>query len=722
VIGALLLASLLAPPPGAGESFLFRCETGSPRRAVPCRVCLVPEAGESSLVCAEPGAPLHAGFGRYAVRAYAEGLALGENLTLATRAVTATRARTVLLTLVPGGRVAVARPIEVLSLETGVRAAAQPSLESEVPVPSGRAVAFATAAGGAIAAVSRPIDVPTAGDPVAAGFTPATEGTGHVVLRLEYPAGTEDPSRRDARIVLEGPTGGREAGAATNAPGIPHYSVFYDVPAGRWTAEVHSDLWSAVPIPFEVAAGGGVAPAPARLLPRPTLTVELEVDPVLAGDPRRVSLYRCAPGEWTASAPINTDRCPQAGSIRGEDRPVFSRVEARWHVLEIEAGQRRLRRSIDLRAGADLNERVAIEPTLLSGVVRRGRRGVPARLELESLDDPGAAVTAKADPDGKFRAALWPQGAWRARIFPDRLDPADAPVFPVDAPRPGPQSQNFELAPTEVRVLVLDEGTGDPLPGASVAFLSFGTARWREADGSGQVAFSGVAPGMLALHAEAEGYRTRQAEIEVENSGALQSFEIAMRPLERGNAFAALLPSGLPAGSARAFVGSNASGLERERVDCDEAGTCRLAEPPREAEGLVLAHPDGGFTVVSATQALAERRVTLLPSGGILRLRPVRGEATADALLRVSLSIPGATLPPVWLDNLALAIGGLSRTAVFPGARSGFFLSGLPAGPIAVTITAARRDETGSFGPPVEVAGPFLIELPALEIVDLALP
>ena len=134
---------------------------------------------------------------------------------------------------------------------------------------------------------------------------------------------------------------------------------------------------------------------------------------------------------------------------------------------------------------------------------------------------------------------------------------------------------------------------------------------------------------------------------------------------------------------------------------------------------MVVAHPDGGFTVLTAEEAFSSRRVRLAPSGGILRMTPRRSEAWREALLQVSVSIPGARLPSPWLDHLAYAIGRPSRTAVHPGARSGFFLPGLPAGPIAVTITAALRDESGGFGGPSVVAGPIALELP---LGDIKLP
>ncbi len=331
-------------------------------------------------------------------------------------------------------------------------------------------------------------------------------------------------------------------------------------------------------------------------------------------------------------------------------------------------------------------------------------------------------ISVRAAPDGTYRAALWPQGSWRAEVRPDRMERGDAALFPLDAPKPGPLARSFELPPTEVRLALLDAKTGEPVPSASAAFLAFGKPRWRAADDSGEVQLSAVPPGSVEFHAEAEGYRARQAVFEIEDSATLQSFELALWPLEPENEFQAVLASGLAASSARVFVGAAATGLERERVDCDGGGVCRLAETPAGGEGLVVAHPDGGFTVLTAGEALSAGRVRLSHAGGILRIAPMRGEALSDALLQVSVAIPGATLPPVWLDNLAYAIGRPSRTAVFPGARSGFLLSGLPAGPVAVTITAARREESGGFGAPSVVAGPLALELPLEGAVEVELP
>ncbi len=588
-------------------------------------------------------------------------------------------------------------------------------------MPAGAVVALVFADGERLAAVSRPKVVEPGGGPAALAFEPPAAGSGDLVVRVDYPEGVEGSALRDMRARVNGPAGAKDANAATPAATGSHTSIFYGLPAGRWSAEVLSEHWSAEPVAIDVAAGGASLVSIARLLPRPTLTVELAIDRGLESETRRLSLHRCAPGDWADSGRLDSERCPAAGSTR-EKRAVFSRVEARWHVLEVEIGGRRLRRAIDLRPGADVEEKISVEATRLSGRVIRGRRGVPAEIELECLESPGVPVAARAGSDGAFRAVLWPQGSWRAQVLPDRMERGDAAVFAVDAHKPGAIARDFELPETELRLALLDAKTKDPLPDASVAYLSFGKPRFREADDFGQVQLSGVPPGLLEVYAEAEGYRARQAALEVEDSGALQSFDVELSPLDRDNEFQAVLPSGAAAASAKVFVGATAFGIERERVDCDGEGVCRLAERPPEGEGMLLAHPDAGFTVLAAGQALSARHARFAPGGGILRLIPTRGETTADALLQVSVSIPGATLPPMWLDNLALAIARPSRTAVFPGARSGFFLPGLPAGAITVTITAARRDASGAFGPPAVVAGPIALELPATEAVAVELP
>lgn len=93
-----------------------------------------------------------------------------------------------------------------------------------------------------------------------------------------------------------------------------------------------------------------------------------------------------------------------------------------------------------------------------------------------------------------------------------------------------------------------------------------------------------------------------------------------------------------------------------------------------------------------------------------------------DALLQISVTAGGITLAPVWLDNLAFAIGRPARSAVFPGARSGFFLTGLPAGTALVTISAAPREGTGAFGPPFSIGGAIAVDLPQSEAIEITLP
>jgi hypothetical protein len=210
--------------------------------------------------------------------------------------------------------------------------------------------------------------------------------------------------------------------------------------------------------------------------------------------------------------------------------------------------------------------------------------------------------------------------------------------------------------------------------------------------------------------------------MEVEDSGGLQTLEVRLAALEMENAFRAVLSNGAPASGARVVAGPSAAGIERERTDCDAEGICRLAEKPPEGEMMLIAHPEAGVTAVAAAEALATRRVRLSPPGGILRVRPLRGERTADSLLQVFVAVGGATLSPAWLDNVAIAIARPSRTAVFPGAVSGFFLCGLPAGAVAVTVAASKREETGSFGAPEAVAGPLVIELPLDDVAEIELP
>ncbi len=658
------------------------------------------------------------------MRAFAEGFALASNEKIVVRRGVG-RPRAVRLFLAPGGLVAIsapagARSLELVSLATGRRDRLFLPRDAEVPMPAGTVVGLVSNDGQAPGAVSRLVDVDPRGAPVTLKFEPPAARAGDLVVRLDYPDDA-DAARFDAGLGVAGTPGASESSAASAFGVSPHYAVFYGLPAGRWTVDVRSQHWSAEPASVDIAAGTNAAVIFSNLLPRPTLTVEIALDPAFEAEARRLSLYRCAPGDWAASGRFDRERCPAAGTWR-ETRAVFFRLEARWHVLELDIGGRRMRRAVDLRTGEDLEEKFIVEATRLSGRVLRGKRGVPADVVFEALENPAAPIAVRAGPDGAYRVALWPQGGWRAQVVADRLSPEDAAFFPVDAPRPGALARSFELPPTEVRLALLDAKTKDPLPEASVAFLAFGKPRWRATDDSGEVRLSAVPAGPLEVHAEADGYRPRQAAVEIEDSSALQSFEIDLTPLEPGNEFQAVLASGLAAASARVFVGAAASGLERERVDCDGLGICRLAERPAETEGMVLAHPEGGFTVLSAGEALSSGRARLAPAGGILRLAPARGEALADALLQISVSIPGATLPPAWLDSLAFAIGRPSRTAVFPGARSGFFLSGLPAGPIVVTITAARRDESGAFGSPSVVAGPLALELPVEGAVEVELP
>ncbi len=656
-----------------------------------------------------------------------DGLALSENVKLTARTSASARARPVSLSLSPGGRVAIgntdgAAVVEVLALDGGRQERLIPGRDAEARLPVGRALALSFATAGSLAGVARPIEVSPATEPAVPIFAAPEPSAGHVVVRFAYPADAESAVSRDARVVLTGSAGRYEPAVVSNAAGVYHHSVFYDVPAGRYTVEIESKLWTGAPSEMDMRAGELVLRELPRPVPRPTLSVELGVDPAFEVEKRRVALYCCEPGEWAAAGRMDPVRCPRVGTTDDTDRAVFPALDARWHVLEVGVGRRFLRRAVDLRPAKDSVEKIPLAPTTVRGRVSRSRRGVSADLVFENLDDRDSSVASLADENGVFAASLWPQGAWRVRVTPQRADPADAPVFPVDAPRPGLLERHFDLPPTELSVRVLDEKTREPIPGAALAFLSFGTARFRATNSLGEVRLAALSPGHLEITAEADGYRSGQAAVEIEDSSALQPFEIALSPFESENTFAALLPSGMPASGARVFVGAAGSGTERERVSCDDDGICRLAERPAAGDILLAAHPDAGITTLLAADALASRRVVLRPSGGILRVRPIRGEASKDALLQISVTAGGVTLAPVWLDNLAFAIGRPARSAVFPGARSGFFLTGLPAGPAIVTISAAPREETGAFGPPAVVAGAIAVELPLSEAIEIELP
>ncbi len=676
-------------------------------------------------MCAGPGERLAAPAGRYALRAIADGLSLAANDTLTVRARSrSARTRTIPLALTPGGRVTAASavgPLEVLSLETGRRETLLAPRDAEVPVPAGRALAILGEKGKTVAGFTRPVSVSPGEAPAALAFEPPAAGHAHVLARVDYPAGI-DGSARDVRVLLGSPAGSLTAGAATNAGGQAHHSAFYDVPAGGWNVEVVSDRWWAVPVPVEVRGGSVAIVEGLRLLPRPTLTVELDVHPSLASERRRLALYRCAPGEWSTAGRLDPERCPGIEAPEAADRAVFERIAPTWHVLETRVGAGRSRVAVDLRAGSDLLQRVTIEPTVLTGRIRRGRQNAAAELHFERLEDPSASAFVRSESDGLYRASLWPQGVWRVRIKGAGIASGDAPVLTLDLPRPGALARSFELPPTEILLTVVDEKTQEAVPRAEVAFLSFGTARWRSTDDLGELRLSAVAAGRLELTVDAEGYRTRQASMEVEDSGSLQSLEVRLAPLEMENAFRAILASGAPASGARVVAGLGGAGIERERAVCDAEGICPLAERPPEGETLLIAHPEAGVTAVAAAEVLTTRRVRLSPPGGILRVRPLRGEKTADSLLQVFVAVRGATLPPAGLDNVAIAIARPSRTAIFPGAVSGFFLSGLPAGPVLLTVAASARGETGSFDTPEVVAGPIVIELPSEGVAEIELP
>ena len=694
---------------------------------MPCSVCAVPEAAAAPLVCGLSGERTAVPSGSYALRAMSDGLAMSENVILTVRTSVSARTRPTSLSLFPGGRVAIgntngAAGVEVLAIGSGRRERLIPGRDAEVPLPAGRALALSFTAAGSLAGVTRPFEVVPAAEPAVLIFAAPQSGAGHVVIRFAYPADAENAVSRDARVVLTGSEGRFEPAVVSNALGAQHHSVFYDVPAGRYAVAIESKLWTAPPVEMEVRSGELVLRDEPRPSPRPTLSVELEIDPAFEPEKRRISLYRCDPGEWTAAGRLDSVRCPRVGEEEDVESAVFPSLEARWHVLELGLGRRFLRHAVDLRPARDSVEKFPLAPTTVRGRLSRARRGIAADLLFENVDDRETFVASRADEAGAFAAALWPQGAWRVRVTPQRVDPADAAVFPVDAPRPGPLERHFDLPPTELSVRVVDEKTREPIPDAALAFLSFGTARFRATDSLGEVRLSALAPGHLEITAEADGYHSGQAAFEIEDSSAPQPFEIALSPFVIENAFAALLPSGMPASGARAFVGAAGSGSERERVSCDDEGICRLAERPAADDILLVVHPDAGVTALLAADALASRRVVLRASGGILRVRPIRGESSRDALLQISVTAGGVTLAPVWLDTLAFAIGRPARSAVFPGARSGFFLTGLPAGPAMVMISAAPREPTGAFGPPAAVGGAIAVDLPLPEAIEIELP
>ena len=185
--------------------------------------------------------------------------------------------------------------------------------------------------------------------------------------------------------------------------------------------------------------------------------------------------------------------------------------------------------------------------------------------------------------------------------------------------------------------------------------------------------------------------------------------EIVMKPRRGENGFQVYRPDGAPAGNAWAYFRFDVTMETHVRIPCDADGICDPGERPGDAEWIVLSHPDAGLTLRRAGEIYASHSIVLSPAGGplVIHLRHLK---------------PGGAAPND-CQKAIVSIGGVpveSSVSFTCGDRWPIEMSGLPAGPVGVTIVGLRIDDRAR-RIETPIAGPVTVQLPS-DPVEIPIP
>ncbi|HET7436548.1 MAG TPA: carboxypeptidase regulatory-like domain-containing protein [Thermoanaerobaculia bacterium] len=345
-------------------------------------------------------------------------------------------------------------------------------------------------------------------------------------------------------------------------------------------------------------------------------------------------------------------------ALAGRNRQTTTDAQGRFALTDIEPGPHMLRvsaphkntttKDVDVSAGAAANIDLALE-----GAIERRARIIDADTQapitnasVSAIDTPNERTT--SDGDGVI---VW-SGDARVRISAASYAPATATLGDAE----DDSLTNIALQrPATIEVHAWDPRTGDPCRGCTIAAMSSDVASSQTTDGSGFARFADLPPGQYQLTRE----EVRATSRSVSVSGGSDSRMVSVRAAEtkqvelgsRDRRITIALDAPLPAGYA-VHATSPAQEVDATPVSAGVYTFRRHALDPYE---LQLRWPAGGVTIGAIASDQSGDAITISLANAGAKVRVVRGESPAPAMLVQLLDASGRRIAWALTDNAGSA-------------------------------------------------------------------
>lgn len=406
-------------------------------------------------------------------------------------------------------------------------------------------------------------------------------------------------------------------------------AFFYDLPSGNWQVEAKSAAYE-LDGPSVELRGGQAKIATVDLVPRPSLTIRLEMPPGLRSTPMVLDASDLATGEPLTRIDGIDPRSEQI--YLGFLPPVEVALD-----FEYDAWQ--FHEEADLRSREDVVITFAPKPIAVSGTITRD--GQPYATYITFT--PGSVAVPEAtptDPGGRYETTLYKSG-----FYPVVIEMGDRPAYirELIVPEVAELTLDFDVPANDVKVVVADGQSGDAIPQPHIYLEVPGENRPQKiaftAGDDGTLALPPLPPGQVSLAASAEGYlRSPPQSYEVAQLGREHEIRILLEKASEPKTIRFQRNDGQPAPNIEVRA---QPGLDDSLPSFEGWTNARgEVEIPAQADALYLLWRDpggqlaSGFAMYQTEDPRWSNPVTLAPAARLVaRVVDRSGAPLADAAL-----------------------------------------------------------------------------------------
>ncbi len=494
--------------------------------------------------------------------------------------------------------------------------------------------------------------------------------------------------------------------------------LFSNLASGSYTLRTEGDRWRSSEGRIELASESRFREIVVPLRSKPSIHVELEIDPSLSKKSRTVSLLECAGWDGEEEHAPDSEDCHATTRKTTGNAAEFPWLEPLPYLLEVAIDDHLKRVAIDARGDDDVTLKVSMKRTRIRGRVLQNGLGMASTLVFqgnpkitpEGESTPAPRIVGRSAATGEFDVSLWPD-VYAAAVSVDGEErPASA--FRLSVEEQEDQEKDFVISANTVVVTLMDGATSRGVPGrllvTGVLTLDENGPPILPTDPDGRVRLPSVHSGRLHLIAMAPGFVRTTAAFNVVDTDREQAFEIQMDRERGGSDFRVVLPDGTPAAGVEGFFRYDSESGMRLRIPCDNQGICHPEGALADSERVGLFHPAAALTMFTGRQIREDGVAVLRPSGGRLEIRVEAAslhpaESGLHAIVRFDGIALGTYLPGIFIAGEPRAFGARPKPMWFEG---------LPAGPMTVEIRAIEFDDQRRSVGRI-VAGPFVVTLPS---------